>query len=114
MAEDCVFCKIADGEIPADVVAESDDWLAFRDIDPKAPVHLLVIPREHVASLDDLEIGRRELAGELLLAARRVAEREGIGGGYRIVANTGADAGQTVFHLHLHVMGGRAMRWPPG
>ncbi len=114
MLEDCLFCKIASGDMPARIVAESDRWLAFRDIDPKAPVHVLIIPREHFESLDELEEGHRSLAGELLLAAQRVAESEGIGGGYRLVANTGADAGQTVFHLHLHVLGGRAMRWPPG
>jgi histidine triad (HIT) family protein len=114
MVEDCLFCKIASGEIPARIVAESDRWLAFHDIDPKAPVHLLVIPREHFESLDELEEEHGSLAGELLLAARDVAEQEGIGGGYRLVANTGPEAGQTVFHLHLHVLGGRAMRWPPG
>lgn len=114
MAEQCLFCGIVRGDVPAEIVAESERWLAFRDINPQAPVHVLVIPREHFADLDDLEEGHRSLAGELLLAARDVAAREGIGGGYRLVANTGPEAGQTVSHLHLHVLGGRSMRWPPG
>ncbi len=115
MTDECVFCRIATGELPADVVAESDEWIAFRDLDPQAPVHVLVIPRAHVASLNDLDAARRELAGELLLAARGVAEREGLAeDGYRVVTNTQERAGQSVFHLHLHVLGGRAMRWPPG
>lgn len=114
MSEDCLFCRIASGEMEADVVARSDTWVAIRDINPQAPVHVLVIPRSHVETLDDLEAGHRELAGELLLAAREVARQEEIAGGYRVVVNTGGRAGQTVFHLHLHVLGGRAMRWPPG
>ena len=114
MSEDCLFCAIAGGEADADVVAESGGWVAIRDINPQAPVHVLVIPREHVESLEELEDGHRELAGELLLAVRRVADSEELGGSYRVVVNTGARAGQTVPHLHLHVLGGRAMRWPPG
>lgn len=114
MSDDCLFCRIVSGEQQADIVAEDDAWLAFRDINPQAPSHVLVIPREHVASLDDLGPERAELGGTLLLAARRVAEQEGLESGYRVVANTGARAGQSVFHLHLHVLGGRAMRWPPG
>lgn len=115
MAEDCLFCDIASGAHDADVVAETDEWLAFRDINPQAPTHVLVIPREHVASLDDLEEEQRGLAGELLLAARRIGRQEGLAGeGYRVVINTHRKAGQTVFHLHLHVLGGRAMKWPPG
>ncbi|HKK26990.1 MAG TPA: histidine triad nucleotide-binding protein [Gemmatimonadota bacterium] len=114
MGQDCLFCAIAGGRTDADVVSETDRWLAIRDIDPQAPVHVLVIPREHVASLDDLEEAHRDLAGELLLAAREVARSEEIADGYRVVVNTGGRAGQTVHHLHVHVLGGRGMRWPPG
>lgn len=111
---ECVFCRIAAGEISAARVTEGERWIAFRDIDPKAPVHVLVIPREHVESLDALEGGHTELAGELLRAAAEVARLEGVTGGYRVVANVGPDAGQSVFHLHLHVLGGRPLEWPPG
>ena len=115
MSGDCLFCRIVGGELPADIVAQSDRWIAFRDIDPQAPVHVLVVPREHLSGLDDLEEeAHAGLAAELLLAAREVAVREGVEGGYRLVVNTGRPAGQTVFHLHLHVLGGRPMRWPPG
>lgn len=115
MAEDCLFCRIASGEIESDVVAEGDRWVAFRDANPQAPTHVLVIPRRHVESLDDLAAERAELAGELLLAARDVARREGLAeDGWRLVANTGRGAGQSVFHLHLHVLGGRSLGWPPG
>ena len=115
MNDECVFCAIVAGDIPADIVAESDDWVAFRDLNPQAPTHVLIIPREHLATLNDLGAERRDLAGELLLAARAVASREGLADdGYRVVANTHARAGQSVFHLHLHVLGGRTMRWPPG
>lgn len=113
MAEDCLFCRIANGEIPVRVVAETPECVAFRDIDPKAPVHVLVIPREHIASLDHA----RDAAaiGRLALLAADVARREGIAeSGYRTVINTNADAGQTVFHLHLHLLGGRKLDWPPG
>lgn len=114
MNEDCLFCQIAAGEQESEVVAEGDDWVAFRDVNPQAPTHVLVIPREHVENLDDLDATDRDLAGELLLAAREVASREGLDEGYRVVTNTRGQAGQSVFHLHLHVLGGRAMRWPPG
>lgn len=115
MAEDCLFCGIAEGSVDADLVDESDAWVAFRDVNPQAPTHLLVIPRDHVENLSDLETSDRSLAGELLLACGRVAEQEGlVEDGYRVVANTNRGAGQTVFHLHLHVLGGRPMRWPPG
>ncbi len=109
----CLFCKIAAGDIPATVVAQDDRFIAFRDIDPQAPTHMLVIPRAHVASLN--EVREPEMLGELLLFARAVAQDEGLGErGYRVVLNTNAEAGQSVFHLHAHVLGGRAMRWPPG
>lgn len=115
MPEDCLFCRIESGEVASDVVAEGERWLAFRDVNPQAPTHVLVIPREHVASLDDLEEEQRGLAGELMLAARDVARGEGlVEEGYRVVTNTNRGAGQSVFHLHLHVLGGRRMGWPPG
>ncbi len=113
MNENCLFCRIVKGEIPADIVARTDDAIAFRDISPKAPTHLLVIPKEHVASLD--EVGDAMDLAALMRLAREVAKKEGIGGsGYRVVINTGDDGGQTVDHLHLHVLGGRRMTWPPG
>jgi histidine triad (HIT) family protein len=115
VSDDCLFCRIVRGEIPADVVAESESWLAFRDIQPQAPVHVLVIPRKHVESADSLSLEDADLAGELLLAAAEVARVEGIAeSGYRAVTNVGERAGQSVFHLHVHVLGGRRMRWPPG
>ena len=110
---DCLFCRIVAGEIPADVVHDSPRFLGFRDIDPKAPTHMLVIPKGHVASLNEAE--DEALVGGLLQVAREVAAAEGISAsGYRVVLNTNADGGQTVFHLHAHVLGGRAMGWPPG
>ena len=112
---DCLFCRIATGEIPADKVKESDDWVAFRDISPQAPTHILIIPREHVPTLNDLEPGHAELMGRLLLAAKQIAAEEGIAEpGYRTVFNCNADAGQAVFHIHLHLLGGRELGWPPG
>ncbi|MBA2708444.1 MAG: histidine triad nucleotide-binding protein [Gemmatimonadaceae bacterium] len=113
MASDCLFCKIIRREIPADFVDESEWGVVIRDIKPEAPVHLLVIPRRHLSSLLEAD-DAREL-GDLMLLAARVANAEAIGtSGFRIVANTGADAGQSVAHLHIHVMGGRRMSWPPG
>jgi histidine triad (HIT) family protein len=115
VAEDCLFCRIVSGDQDADVVAEGDDWLAFRDINPQAPTHVLVVPKRHVDSVDELDEADRDLAGELLLAARRVAREEGVADdGYRLVANSGRRAGQSVFHLHFHLLGGRSMKWPPG
>ena len=108
----CIFCRIARGEIPATIVAESDVALAFRDLDPKAPVHVLVIPREHVTSL--AHSSDAATLGVMLVLAAEVARTEGLAGGYRLVVNTGPDAGQTVHHLHAHVLGGRHMAWPPG
>jgi histidine triad (HIT) family protein len=110
MATDCIFCRIAAGEIPAGIVYQDDALVAFRDIYPQAPVHLLVVPREHVASLDDLSDGHAALAGRLLTAVPKVvAAVGGLENGYRVIANTGPDAGQTVHHLHLHILGGRAL-----
>jgi histidine triad (HIT) family protein len=117
---DCLFCKVATGQIPADVIAEGDGVLAFRDIDPKAPTHVLVIPTEHVGSLAEVPTGTPEgaaMLAELVSVANRVAAGEGLdreGAGYRVVTNVGPEAGQSVAHLHLHVLGGRPMTWPPG
>ena len=112
MTDSCLFCRIVRGEIPAKIVREDAHTVAFRDIDPKAPTHILVIPKEHVASLD--EATDPTLVGRLSLAAAEIARSEGLTGGYRTVVNTGAGAGQTVFHLHLHLLGGRKLTWPPG
>ena len=112
---DCVFCKIGSGQIPSKVVLQDDDVLAFDDLNPQAPVHVLVIPKRHVVALNEVEAGDRALLGRLLDAATLVARKKGIAeSGYRVVANTGRNGGQTVFHLHLHVLGGRQMTWPPG
>lgn len=113
---DCLFCRIVRGEIPATIVKRSPDALAFRDIDAKAPVHLLVIPTRHLAAVRDLKgTDGERLLGNLLAFAAAVASEQGLDGeGYRIVTNTGKNAGQSVDHLHLHVMGGRKMTWPPG
>lgn len=113
MADQCLFCMIARGEIPAKIVAEDATCIAFRDVNPQAPVHVLVIPRAHVASLN--EVTSPALLADLLQMAREVAKQEGIAAsGYRVVFNTNRDGGQTVFHLHAHVLGGRHMQWPPG
>ena len=111
---DCIFCKIVAGEIPSKKVHEDDDLIAFRDINPQAPVHVLIIPRRHVASLDATSDADHELLGRTLLAAQAIARDNGIAGAYRVVNNCGEAAGQSVFHLHFHVLGGRDMRWPPG
>lgn len=110
---DCLFCRIARGDIKANIVSQDDRYLAFRDINPQAPTHVLVIPRAHVATLNDAS--DRDLLADLLAHARDVARAEGLADrGYRVVINTNPEAGQSVFHLHAHVLGGRAMRWPPG
>jgi histidine triad (HIT) family protein len=111
---DCLFCRIVAGEIPATVVHETDEVLAFRDIAPQAPTHVVVIPKAHHADAAALTAADPGLAGRLLAAGAEVAAAEGLADGYRLVLNTGADGGQTVFHVHLHVLGGRAMAWPPG
>ena len=111
----CIFCRIAGGEIAADVVYRDEETLSFRDINPQAPVHLLVIPREHISSLSDATDSHQATLGRLILAAARVAREHGLDdSGYRTVINTGAGAGQSVFHIHAHVLGGRNMLWPPG
>ena len=112
---DCLFCKIADGSIPSQAVYADDHVLAFRDINPGAPVHVLLMPRRHVANLNDLGPDDAELAGHLMLTAARVARDLGVAeSGYRVVANVGPDAGQSVNHLHWHILGGRGLNWPPG
>jgi histidine triad (HIT) family protein len=113
--QDCIFCKIVAGSIPAAKVFEDERALAFRDINPQAPTHALVIPRSHVVSLSEAGEGDESLLGHLLRVAARVAREEGHAeGGYRTVINTGPDAGQTVFHIHVHVLAGRTLAWPPG
>ena len=110
---DCLFCRIVSGDIPADVLLRTDDIVAFRDISPQAPVHVLVIPVEHHANAGELAAANPQLAGRLLAAAGEVAALEGLDD-YRLVFNTGEDAGQSVFHVHAHVLGGRSLTWPPG
>ena len=113
--QDCLFCKIVAGEIPAKIVYRDEHAVAFRDINAQAPVHVLVVPPEHIASLSDAGDGDETRLGHLLRAAARVAMEQGLmESGYRTVVNTGAGAGQSVFHLHLHVLGGRPLAWPPG
>jgi histidine triad (HIT) family protein len=113
---DCLFCKVVAGDVPAKIVKRTDEALAFSDIDPKAPVHVLVIPTRHVAAVRDAEGAEGErLLGRLLAFAAEIASEQGLdAGGYRIVTNTGRNAGQSVDHLHLHVLGGRKLSWPPG
>lgn len=111
----CIFCRIARGEIPADIVHEAERLVAFRDVSPQAPEHILLIPREHVPSVDHLTDSDAVLAGELLIAARDIARRLGVSeSGYRLVTNIGPDGGQSVGHLHLHLLAGRSLSWPPG
>jgi histidine triad (HIT) family protein len=111
---DCLFCKIVADEIPSDRVLETEEIIAFRDIAPQAPTHVLVIPRRHVPDVDTLADDDAHLLSAMFAAVRRVAEHEGLAKGYRVVTNVGAESGQSVFHLHLHVLGGRRMSWPPG
>ncbi len=111
---DTIFGKIIRREIPADIIYEDNLCLAFRDINPQAPVHVLVIPKQPIAKLADSESKDHALMGHLLLTVKRVADQLGLEKGYRVVINTGEDGGQTVYHLHLHLLGGRAMSWPPG
>jgi len=110
----CLFCRIVAGEIPATVVREDEATVAFRDINPQAPTHVVVVPREHYADAGMLASSDPALAGAVMAAAADVASAEGIAEGYRLVFNTGPDAGQTVLHVHCHVLGGRTMAWPPG
>jgi len=110
----CLFCKIVDGSIPSSSIYQDEQCYAFADIHPQAPVHVLIVPREHIASLADLEAGDKSLLGHLVSAAAEIARAKGLDQGYRVVVNTGSDGGQTVDHLHLHLLGGRPMTWPPG
>jgi histidine triad (HIT) family protein len=112
---DCLFCKMVAGDIKPNVVYEDKELLAFRDINPQAPTHVLIIPKQHIATINDIESSHEALVGKLFLAAQRIAGDEGIAdSGYRVVMNCNAHAGQAVFHIHLHVLGGRQMSWPPG
>ena len=112
---DCIFCRIVAGEIPAEIIYKDEQAIAFRDINPQAPVHVLVIPRQHLESLNEATEGDETSLGHLLRVAARVAGEGGLSArGYRTVINTGAGAGQSVFHLHVHLLGGRALTWPPG
>jgi histidine triad (HIT) family protein len=114
MAEKTIFKRIIDGEIPADILYQDDRCLAFRDVAPQAPTHVLVIPKREIASLADLQDDDAELAGHMLLVVRKLARELGLTGGYRVITNCGPDAGQSVDHLHFHLLGGRSMKWPPG
>ena len=112
---DCLFCKIRDGEIPGDVVFENDNMLAFRDVNPQAPTHILIIPKKHISTVNDLEENDEAIMGELFRTAKLIAAQEGVSDdGYRLVVNCNEKAGQTVFHIHMHLLAGRAMTWPPG
>ncbi|HAJ91529.1 MAG TPA: histidine triad nucleotide-binding protein [Gammaproteobacteria bacterium] len=112
---DCLFCKMISGEIQPDIVFEDDDVLAFRDVNPQAPVHVLVIPKSHIATTNELTPEHAGLVGKMVLAARQIAADEGVAEpGYRMVMNCNPEAGQSVYHIHLHLLGGRPMNWPPG
>lgn len=114
LSTDCVFCRIAAHEIAADILHETDTVVAFRDLEPKAPTHILIIPKEHVESIGDVDERHGGMLVELAQAASHLADTEGLGDGWRLVTNVGPDAGQSVFHLHVHMLGGRRMAWPPG
>ena len=114
MSADCLFCKIINGQIPAKVVHQDELTLGFLDISPQAPTHVLFIPRRHIATLNDASPDDRDLLGHLVLVAAKYAREKGVEGGYRQVINCNRDGGQTVFHVHLHLLGGRPMTWPPG
>jgi len=115
VSQSCLFCRIAKKELPGELMHEDDQCIAFRDVNPQAPVHWLLIPKRHIDRLHDLTPADQSLLGHLLVTARAMAERAGVAAsGYRVVINNGPDGGQTVSHLHLHLLGGRAMRWPPG
>ena len=112
---DCLFCKMIAGDIPTDIVYQDDDVFAFRDINPQAPLHVLIIPKLHITTINDLEQDHSLLVGKMFLVAKEIAEKEGVSGpGYRTVMNCNAGAGQSVYHIHLHLLAGRPMTWPPG
>jgi len=113
--DNCLFCKIINGDIAAKKVYENEHIIAFNDINPKAPVHILVIPKKHIRSINELNSSDINLAGEIILAAKKIAKDQGVDSkGFRVVFNTNDDGGQTVYHIHMHIMGGRQMQWPPG
>jgi histidine triad (HIT) family protein len=113
--DDCIFCKIASKEIPAKIVFEDDEVIAFEDLNPQAPTHTLVIPRRHLATLNEVDAGSSDLIGKVVAAAVRIAKERGLAeDGYRLVANCQENAGQSVFHIHFHLLGGRTFAWPPG
>ena len=112
---DCLFCKIRDGEISGDIVFEDDDVLAFNDVNPQAPVHVLIIPKKHIPTVNDISAGDEAVMAKLFLVAKNIASQRGLSDdGYRLVVNCNERAGQTVFHIHMHLLGGRDMSWPPG
>jgi histidine triad (HIT) family protein len=112
---ECLFCRIVNRDIPASIVFEDEHLIAFNDINPQGPTHVLIVPKRHIASLNDLSEGDDQIVGELVRRAAAIAEQRGISaGGFRVVFNTNRDAGQTVFHIHLHLIGGRHLNWPPG
>ena len=114
-SENCLFCKIVAGDIPAEIIYESESAIGFRDVNPQAPTHVLIIPREHIATINDLDAGHEVTVGNLYMAAKAIAADEGLADdGYRVVMNCNEAAGQTVFHIHLHLLGGRSLAWPPG
>lgn len=113
MSENCLFCKIIKGDIPADKLYEDDDILAFRDISPQAPVHFLVVPKKHISGPSSVGVDDEQIVGKLIRMGGEIARQEGIDH-YRVVFNNGEEAGQTVFHIHMHILGGRGMSWPPG
>lgn len=115
MTENCLFCKILAKEIPAKIIYEDDQVIAFEDINPQAPIHALIIPREHIATINDLEPKHNALIGHMLQVAKKLAHAQGIDTrGYRVLMNCNADGGQAVFHIHMHLLGGRHLNWPPG
>ncbi|HHT89690.1 MAG: histidine triad nucleotide-binding protein [Bacillota bacterium] len=114
MSGDCLFCKIAEGALSTEFLLATDHLVAFRDLHPVAPSHILVIPKKHISSLADLEADDQSLMGEMMLAIGQLAEQEGLESGFRVVVNTGPDGGQSVHHLHFHLLGGRSLTWPPG
>lgn len=112
---DCLFCKIRDGEIPCEKVFENDSVIAFKDVNPQAPIHILIVPKKHISTVNDLNARDKDVPGQMFLAAKQIAADAGIAEeGYRLVMNCNAKAGQTVFHIHMHLIGGRVMTWPPG
>ncbi len=112
---DCLFCKIREREIPADIVFEDDDVLAFNDVNSQAPIHILIIPKQHISTVNDVDTGDEPIMGKLFSVAKTIANQQGISeDGYRLVVNCNEKAGQTVFHIHMHLLAGRAMTWPPG